>query len=158
MFHITRASVCTYPCMHLWLWNSRVSSDPPCAQAGRPQQSELCVCVRPSLALPAHTHGHNVWPEGREPLWVFKASNVLRAAECFSWGFTAILSHSTLQSFCFTEVDVTLVIRSHNVAFCKNLTIYSIYGLICMFCISSWYRTEAANIEQLFSSKYILVI
>lgn len=46
----------------------KLSSDPSGAQAGRPQQSELCVCVRPTLAVPAHTHGHHVWSEGREPL------------------------------------------------------------------------------------------
>lgn len=48
--------------------HSYVSPDPSGAQAGRPQQPELCVCVCPSLALPAHTHGHHLWPEGREPL------------------------------------------------------------------------------------------
>lgn len=57
--------------MTLQRW--RVSSDPSGSQAGRPQQPELRVCVRPSLALPAHTHGHHIWPEGRKPLWVSKA-------------------------------------------------------------------------------------
>lgn len=45
-----------------------VSSDPSGSQVGRPQQSELRLCVRPSLAVSAHTHGHHVWTEGREPL------------------------------------------------------------------------------------------
>lgn len=45
-----------------------VSSDPSGAQAGQSQQLQLRVCVRPPVALPAHTPGHHLRPEGRKPL------------------------------------------------------------------------------------------
>lgn len=55
--------------------HSLLSLDPPGAQVGRPQQPELRVCLCPSLAFTAHTHGHHIWPERRQPLWVFQRSS-----------------------------------------------------------------------------------
>lgn len=56
--------------------------DPVGAQAGWAQQPELRVCVCPPLALPAHTHGHHLWTERREPLWVVELAAVMATSFC----------------------------------------------------------------------------